>query len=114
MAPGEVTAQKQIAARDEEVRTSLKTLKTVNKVGEEVLQLLQPMVRKAVPLQFMEVCGGAHIQAGGCLKDAVTPWRAHTGVGSWEDLWCHDERSPHCSRFADRTYDPEGDPCWSS
>lgn len=58
----------------------------MKKVWEEVLQLLQPMVRRAVPLQLMEVCGGAHTQAGGCLKEAVTLWRAHTGAGSRQDL----------------------------
>lgn len=76
MPPGEVTAQKQIAARDKEVRTSLKTLKAVNKVEEEVLQLLQPMVRKAVPLQFMEVCSGAHTQAGGWPEGGCDPMKS--------------------------------------
>ncbi|KAK4810959.1 hypothetical protein QYF61_013367 [Mycteria americana] len=41
--------------------------------------------------------GGPHVRAGGCaLKEAVTPWRAHAGAGSWQDLW------------------PLQDPCWSS
>ncbi|KAM6188280.1 uncharacterized protein WM294_016059 isoform 1-T3 [Sarcoramphus papa] len=62
---------------------------------------LQPMVktivRQAVPLQPMEVNGGADIHpaahggphdgAGGCaLKEAVTQWRAHAGAGSWQEL----------------------------
>lgn len=32
------------------MRTTQKTPKSVKKVGEEVLQVLQPRVRKAVPL----------------------------------------------------------------
>jgi len=39
---------------------------------------------------------------------------AHTGAGSWQDLWTHEEGSPHQSRFAGRTCDPVGDPHWSS
>ncbi|KAK4810617.1 hypothetical protein QYF61_007354 [Mycteria americana] len=83
------------------------------------------MVRQVVPLQPMEVNGGAdiHLQPvedptaeqvdvpkGGCdpmessrwrrlLAGPVTPWR---------------ERSPCWSRFAGRTCDPVGDPRWSS
>ena len=53
---------------------------------------LQPvgktMVRQAVPLQPMEVHGGA----GGCPKEAVTPWEARAGAGSWQDLWTRGER----------------------
>jgi len=26
-------------------------------------------------------CGGPHAGAGGCLKEAVTPWRAHARTG---------------------------------
>ncbi|GAB0179797.1 mitochondrial enolase superfamily member 1 [Grus japonensis] len=48
------------------------------------------------------------------LKEAVTLWEAHAGGSSWQDLWTHGERSPHWSRFADRTCDPVGDPRWSS
>jgi len=44
----------------------------------------------------------------------VTPWRAHAGAGSWQDLWSHGERSPYWSRFAGRTCDPTGDLHWSS
>ena len=54
--------------------------------------LLQPvektMVRQAVPLQPMEDDGGAeippaaqggpHARAGGCLKEAVAPWKGPT------------------------------------
>ncbi|GAB0178150.1 hypothetical protein GRJ2_000280300 [Grus japonensis] len=47
-------------------------------------------------------------------KEAVTPWEAHAGGGSWQDLWARGERSPHWSRFAGRTYDPVGDPRRSS
>jgi len=52
---------------------------------------------------------GPHAGAGGCLKVAVTPWGAHTGAGSCQDLWTHGE-----SRFAGRACDPVGDPCWNS
>ncbi|CAN0004364.1 unnamed protein product, partial [Bubo scandiacus] len=52
--------------------------------------------------------------AGGCLKEAVTPWEARAGAGSWQDLWPHGEKIPHWSRFADRTCDPVGDPHWGS
>ncbi|KAM7076250.1 alpha-2,8-sialyltransferase 8E isoform 2-T2 [Ciconia maguari] len=31
--------------------------------------------------------GGPHAGAGGCLKEAVTPWEACAGAGSWQDLW---------------------------
>ena len=57
---------------------------------------------------------GPHTGAGGCLKEAVTPWEAHAGAGSWQDLWPRGERSPHWSRFSGRTCDPVGDPCWNS
>ena len=45
---------------------------------------LQPMVKtmvrqQAVPLQPMEVHGGA----GGCPKEAVMLWEARAGAGSW-------------------------------
>jgi len=30
--------------------------------------------------------GGPHAGAGGCPKETVTLWRAHTGAGSWQDL----------------------------
>lgn len=29
---------------------------------------------------------GPHAGARGCPKDAVTLWRAHAGVGFWQDL----------------------------
>ncbi|GAB0209805.1 hypothetical protein GRJ2_003446200 [Grus japonensis] len=48
------------------------------------------------------------------LKEAVTPWEAHAGVSSWQDLWTHGESIPRRSRFAGRTCDPVGDPHWSS
>ena len=44
----------------------------------------------------------------------MTPWEACAGAGSWQDLWTCGERSPHWSRFAGRTWDPAGDPRWSS
>ncbi|GAB0190707.1 EH domain-containing protein 4 [Grus japonensis] len=86
--------------------------------------VVKAMVKQAVPLQPMEVDGGAeippaahggpHAGAGGCLKEAVTLWEARAGAGSWQDLWPHGERSPGWSRFAGRTCDPVGDPGWSS
>jgi len=88
-------------------------------VGAETLplqQVLKTMVRQAVPLQSMEVHGGADIHTGpsGCLKEDVTPWEACTRPGSCQDLWTHGERTPHQSRFAGRACDPVGDPCCSS
>lgn len=38
----------------------------------------------------------------------------HVGAGSQRDLWPYGKRSPHWSRFAGRTYDPMGDPHWST
>jgi len=45
---------------------------------------------------------------------AVTPWGAHSGAGSWQDLRTCGERSPQWNRFAGRACDPVGDPHWSS
>ncbi|KAK4830770.1 hypothetical protein QYF61_013259 [Mycteria americana] len=88
---------------------------------------LQPVektvVMQVVPLQLMEdhsggdihiaAHGGLHGRAGVCaLKKAVTP-SAHTGAGSWQDLWPI-KRSPHRSSLSGRTCGPVGDPCWSS
>jgi len=66
-----------------------------------LLPVEKTAVRQAVPLQPMEVHSGAntHPEAHGgprtgigrCLKEAVTPWGAHTGAGSWQDLWSHGE-----------------------
>ena len=47
-------------------------------------------------------------------KENVTPWEAHAGAGSCQDLWTRGEKSPRQSRFAGRTCDPVGDPRWSS
>ncbi|GAB0183943.1 zinc finger and BTB domain-containing protein 5 [Grus japonensis] len=41
-------------------------------------------------------------------------WEAHAGASSWQDLGTRGERSPRRSRFAGRTCDSVGDPCWSS
>ena len=78
------------------------------------------MVRQAVPLQPMEDDGEQrfHLQPVETphqsrwmhLKEAVTPWEAHAGASSWQDLWPHEERSPHRSRFDGRTCDPMGVP----
>jgi len=57
---------------------------------------------------------GPHTGAGGCLKEAVTPWGARAGAGSCQDLRTYGERSPPWSRFAGRACDPMGDPRWSS
>ncbi|XP_052638482.1 uncharacterized protein LOC128139721 isoform X2 [Harpia harpyja] len=57
--------------------------------------------------------GGPHAGAGGCPKEAVTPWEACTGAGSWQDLRTRGERSPR-SKFSGRSCDPVGDPRWSS
>jgi len=57
---------------------------------------------------------GPHAGAGGCLKQAVSPWGARTGAGSCQDLWTRAERRPCWSRFASRSCDPVGDPHWSS
>lgn len=57
-----------------------------------------------MPLQPMEVQGGTetsyipwktHAGAGGCPKDAMTLWEAHTESGSWTD----GKRSPQSSWF---------------
>ena len=81
----------------------------------------QTMVRQAVPLQPMveqiSTCSlwkGPHARAGGCLKEAMTPWGARAGAGACQDLRTHGKRSPCQSRFDSRAYDPVGDPCWSS
>ncbi|PKU39412.1 suppression of tumorigenicity 5 protein isoform x4 [Limosa lapponica baueri] len=55
------------------------------------------MVRQAVPLQPMEVNSGrdSHLQPmeAPMLKEAVTPWEAHAGAGSWLDLWVRNRQS---------------------
>jgi len=38
--------------------------------------------------------GRPHAGADICLKEDVTPWEAHAGGGSCQDLWTHGERSP--------------------
>ncbi|KAK4807231.1 LOW QUALITY PROTEIN: hypothetical protein QYF61_024351 [Mycteria americana] len=82
------------------------------------------MVMQVVPLQPMEVNGGAdihpaargepHARAGGCaLKEAVTSWRAYARVGFCQERWPM-ERSPRRGRFSGRTCGPVVDPHWSS
>ncbi|GAB0204275.1 AN1-type zinc finger protein 5-like [Grus japonensis] len=65
------------------------------------------MVRQAVPLQPMEVNGGAdiHLQPAEdpTLEQVDAPEGGRDPMGS-----------PHWSRFAGRACDPVGDPCWSS
>ena len=59
--------------------------------------VMKTMVMQVVPLQHMEVHGGAdihpaahggpHAGAGGCaLKEAVSMWRARAGAGSWKNM----------------------------
>lgn len=48
-------------------------------------------------------CGRSHVRADGCLKKAVTLWKAHTGVDSQQDLWPCEERSTHWSWVAGRS-----------
>jgi len=103
---------------------ALQTPGSVKKEEEEVLHVPEQktMVRQAVPLQSMDVHGGAdiHLQpvqdlrAVGCPKEAVTLCGVCAGAGSCQDLWTHGERSPRWSRFAGRACDPMGDPHWSS
>jgi len=38
---------------------------------------------------------GFHARAGGCLKEAITPWGACAGAGSCKDLQTHGDRGPH-------------------
>lgn len=50
-----------------------------------------------------------------CPKEGMTTtWEAHTGAGSWQDLWPHGKMTPLWSRFAARTCDLVGHPGWSS
>ena len=73
---------------------------------------LQPMVktvvRQAVPLQPLEVHGGAdiHLQP---MEDATLE-EVHAPEGSCDPM----ERGPHQSRFSGRTCDLMGDPHCSS
>jgi len=50
--------------------------------------------------------GRPHAGADVCLKEAVSPWEAHAGAGSWQDLLR--KRSPCCSRSAGRICDSLG------
>jgi len=38
---------------------------------------------------------GSHPRASECLKEAVTPWRAHAEASSWQDLWTCGKRPRH-------------------
>lgn len=44
--------------------------------------------------------GGSHCGAGGCVKEAVTPWKARDGAGSGQHHWTQEERRLQWSRFA--------------
>jgi len=86
---------------------------------------LQPtektMVTQVVPLQPMEyhryplaAHEGPHTRAGGCaLKEAVTPWKACAGAGSWQKLWLM-ERIPCSTRISGSNCALYGDHHWSS
>ncbi|PKU44323.1 suppression of tumorigenicity 5 protein isoform x4 [Limosa lapponica baueri] len=65
--------------------------------------------RAAIPCQS---CTGLQSSLTWSVE-SCSPWTAHTGAGSWQELWPV-ERSPHWSRFSGRTYDPLGDAHWSS
>ena len=91
------------------------------------LQLvMKTVVRQVVPSaahggprwsRYPSTCSpwkGPHAGAGGCLKEAVTPWGVCAGAGSWQDLQTPGERSPCQSRYSGRACDPVGDPHWSS
>lgn len=77
---------------------------------------VQPSMRQLCPEpcrpmgEQTSICstGGAPAIAGGCSKEAL--WEAHTGAGSLQDPWHHEERSPKWSRLAGRTCDPTRDP----
>ncbi|TRZ24853.1 hypothetical protein HGM15179_002271 [Zosterops borbonicus] len=54
----------------------------------------------AVPLQPMEVWGGAeiHLQPMGPhngAREAVTSWKGHAGADSRQNLWTHGETGSH-------------------
>ncbi|GAB0184254.1 hypothetical protein GRJ2_000890700 [Grus japonensis] len=66
------------------------------------------MVRQAVPLQPMEVDGGADIHLQPTVEDPM-PEQVEAPKGG-----CDPVGSPCWSRFAGRTCDPVGDPLWSS
>ncbi|PKU48694.1 suppression of tumorigenicity 5 protein isoform x4 [Limosa lapponica baueri] len=83
---------------------------------------LQPMVRTMVRQEPSAAHGGpqwsryppaAH---GGphARAEAVTPWEAYAGAGSWQEVWARGERSPCWSRFDGRTCDHMADSHWSS
>jgi len=115
--------------RDDVKEKTLQTPRSVKKEGEEVLKVpehlvMKTMVRQAVPLQFMEVHGGAdlHLQPmegtprqsrwmpEGSCDPAVSPRWSRLLPGPAD----RGERSPHWSRFAGRACDPMGNPHWSS
>ena len=115
--------------------TTLQTPRSMKKEGEEVLKMpeqrvfpcnswwrpwwgkLSPCSPWRSTVEQMSTCSlwkGPHARTGGCPKEAVTPWGARAGAGSWQDLRTRGERSPCRSRFAGRTCDPMGGPRWSS
>jgi len=111
--------------------TTLQTPRSVKKEGEEVLQMPEqrfspaacdedhgeagcrpaahggPWWGRSPPAAH----GRPHAEAGGCLKEAVTPSWSRLLAGP-ADLWR--DRSPCWSRFAGRAFDRMGDPHWSS
>ena len=73
-------------------------------------------------------CRIPHTRAGGCLKEGVTPWWAHTTAGFWKDLWTHGAHTAagllaglvipwgtHAGAVCSwKTARHGRDPCWSS
>jgi len=56
---------------------------------------------------------GPHAGGGGCLKEVVTPWRAHAGAGCWQNLRPHG--GPTLEQSVPKGLRPVGrDPRWSS
>jgi len=51
--------------------------------------------------------GGPHAGAGGCLKEAVTPWGARAGAGSCQDLWREAHTGAGCHPVLEQPV-PEG------
>ncbi|RMC15659.1 hypothetical protein DUI87_07861 [Hirundo rustica rustica] len=55
------------------------------------------------------VHGGSHDRAGGRLEEAVIPWKACAGAGSWQIIWACEDISSCWSKFAGRICDSTGD-----
>ncbi|KAJ7408378.1 hypothetical protein BTVI_59760 [Pitangus sulphuratus] len=119
--------------RSENMGTTMQTARSVQKEGQEVLQVLE--LRPCSPWCRPEwgdcapaahggpsgcrdppaAHGGAHAGAGGCRKEAVTPWEAQDGAGPDGDLQPM-ERETHAGTGFSWVglVTPVGDPCWYS